>query len=83
MSRRQRFGLYGANSRTLLTWGGRILCHHDRAQMEWLHPGTRVVEVPSDIPADQCLPIQQCPEYGAIQFTRDGDIAGKEQFRAR
>lgn len=76
----QRFGLYGEKSRQLLTFGGQILTHHNRAQMEWLHPGTRVVEVPPDVPADQCLSIRFHPDYASIQWDAEGNLT-KEQFR--
>ncbi|HEY1439805.1 MAG TPA: hypothetical protein VGF65_02970 [Mycobacterium sp.] len=77
----RRFGIYGEKSRELLTYGGRIICHHSREQLEFLHPGVVVREVPPDVPADQCLPIQLHPDYASVQWTADGDIAGKEQFR--
>jgi hypothetical protein len=77
----KRFGLYGSNSRDFLTYGGRILVHHDRAQLEFLVKGVPVRELPPDIPDGQTLPIRFHPEMAAVQFTPAGDIAGKEQFR--
>lgn len=77
----QRFALYGANSRQMLTYGGLIITHHNRAQMEWLHPGTRVVEVPGDIPQAQCIPLAAHPDYASVHFDPiTGDLT-KEQFR--
>ncbi|NUU26113.1 MAG: hypothetical protein HOV68_32125 [Streptomycetaceae bacterium] len=77
----RRYGLYGPNSRDFLSYGGRLLVHHDRAQLEFLVPGTPVRELPPDIPADQTMPIRFHPELAAVQWTESGDIAGKEQFR--
>ncbi|MEV8439182.1 hypothetical protein AB0425_17545 [Actinosynnema sp. NPDC051121] len=77
----KRFGLYGPNSHDFLTYGGRVLVHHDRAQLEFLMRGVSVRELPPDIPADQTMPIRFHPELAAVQWTADGDIAGKEQFR--
>jgi len=82
-TRTRRFGLYGETSRSLLTFGGRILVHHDKAQMEYLHPGAKVVEVPPNIPGEQCMSIREHPQHCSVQWTADGDIAGREQFRAR
>lgn len=76
-----RFGLYGPNSHDFLTYGGQVLVHHNRAQLQFLVPGTPVRELPRDIPADQTLPIRFHPDLASVQWTADGDIAGKEQFR--
>lgn len=78
---RKRFGLYGPNSNDFLTHQGRILVHHDKAQLEFLVVGVPVRELPPDIPDDQTLPIRFHPEMAAVQFTDTGDVAGKEQFR--
>lgn len=79
----KRFGLYGQHSRDFLTYEGRILVHHDKAQMEFLVVGALVRELPADIPDDQTLPIRFHPDLAAVQFNDSGDIAGKEQFRCR
>lgn len=75
-----RFALYGEDTKQMLTLGGLIITHHNRAQMEWLHPGTRVVEVPSDIPESQCMPLAAHPDYATVHFDANGDFT-KEQFR--
>ena len=76
-----RYGLYGERSRQLLTYGGQVITHHNRAQMEWLHPGTRVVEVPADVPAAQCLPLIAHPDYASVRFDPITGDLDKEQFR--
>jgi hypothetical protein len=75
-----RFALYGTNSRQMLTYNGLIITHHNRAQLEWMHPGTRVVDVPGDIPESQCLPIRFHPDYAAVQWDANGDL-DRRQFR--
>lgn len=75
-----RFALYGTNSRQMLTYNGLIITHHNRAQMEFMHPGTRVVEVPSDIPESQCIPLALHPDYATVQFDGNGDL-DRNQFR--
>jgi hypothetical protein len=77
----KRFGLYGNNSRDFLTYEGRVLVHHDRAQLEFLVKGVPVRELPPDIPDDQTLPIRFHPQMCGVEWTDTGDIAGKEQFR--
>lgn len=71
---RRRYGLLSPQSKgQLLTLNGRIICHHSREQLEWLHPGARVVEVPSDIPAVQCMPLWEHPDYPGA-FDAHGDV---------
>lgn len=78
---RRRFGLVSAQYDGLLTLNGRVICHHSREQMEWLHPGARVVEVPSDIPSGQCMPLWDHPDYSGA-FDAHGDLI-REAFRER
>jgi hypothetical protein len=75
-----RFALYGAISRQMLTYNGLIITHHNRRQMEFMHPGTRVVDVPADIPESQCIPLAMHPDYATVQFDLDGDL-NRHQFR--
>jgi hypothetical protein len=76
---RKRYGLISAQYPDFLTHRGRIITHHDRAQMEWLHPGAKVVELPPHIPAAACEPILHHPDYlGA--FDANGDVV-KGAFR--
>lgn len=63
-----RYGLYGAASRDFFTYGGRVLTHDNRAELEFLIPGTPVREVPPSIPPDQCLPIRHHPDMAAMQW---------------
>lgn len=79
---RRRYGLTSPQSRgALLTLNGRIICHHSKEQMEWLHPGATVVEVPPDIPAGQCMPLLEDPEYFGA-FDANGDLI-RGAFRER
>lgn len=67
----RRYALYGRCSRDFLTFGGRVLVHDDRAEMEFLFPGCPVRELPADIPADQTLPIEHHPDLAATTFPLD------------
>lgn len=63
-----RYGLVGERSRDFLTYGGLVLVHGNRHEMEWLFPGARVAEVPLSIPPGMCLPIEHHPDLQAVQF---------------
>lgn len=65
------WGLWGRTSRDFLTYGGRVLVHDSRAELEWLFPGAPVREVPSSIPADQCLPVEHHPDLASTAFPLD------------
>lgn len=70
----RRYGLTSAQARgQLLTLNGLIISHHSREQMEWLHPGARVVEIPPDIPGSQCMPLLHHPDYVGA-FDAHGDV---------
>lgn len=63
-----RYGLVGARTRDFLTYSGRVLVHDNRAELEFLVPGTPVREVPPSFPPDQCLPIRHHPDLAAVQW---------------
>lgn len=69
-----RYGLCGEVSRDLLSHDGRVLVHDNRAEMEFLFIGARVVELPRDIPEDQTLPIKFHPELAHIRWPLDRRI---------
>lgn len=62
------YGIYGPRSRELLTFGGRVLVHDDRAEMEFLFPGSCIREVPPSIPADQRFPVRLHPQLAHVEF---------------
>lgn len=64
----KRYAVAGRASGELLSLGGRILVHPDRAELEWLLAGQRVVEVPPHIPAEQTMPWSQHPNMSAVRF---------------
>jgi hypothetical protein len=76
----ERYALYGEASRQMLTFQGLVITHHNRRQLEWMHPGARVVEVPQDIPESQCMPIRLHPDYASVQWDTNGDL-DRHQFR--
>lgn len=73
-----RFGLYGTNSRDWLTYGGRILWHDHRAEMEFMVPlgSATIREIPRDIPDELMMPLLDHPSFEGV--TRP---ITREQFR--
>lgn len=72
----KRYGVVGRTSRELLSLGGLILVHPDRAELEWLLVDQRVVEVPAHIPEEQTVPWSRHPAMAAVRFP-----LRKEDFR--
>lgn len=63
------YALQGLVSRELLTYGGKVLTHHDRGELEFLFiDGVRVVPLPPSIPEEQCLPIALHPDLGGLTW---------------
>lgn len=64
-----RYALQGAISRDLLSYGGRVLVHDNKAELEFLFTGdVRTIECPRDIPPEQTLPIRLHPQLTAVQW---------------
>lgn len=66
----RRFVMIGSVSGEALSYGGLILTHTDRAEMEWLFTGIRgdVVEIGSQIPEYDTMPISQHPDLSQIRW---------------
>jgi hypothetical protein len=63
-----RYGLKGNHSGDLLTYGGRVLVHGDKNELQFLFPGTQVVRVSDGLPEELILPIAAHPELAAVRF---------------
>jgi hypothetical protein len=63
-----RWALQGETSRDLLTWNGLVLVHDNRAELEFLIAGARVIECPRSIPPEQTLALQFHPQFSHHQF---------------
>lgn len=63
-----RYALQGVTSRDLLTYGGRVLVHDSRPEMEFLFAGARIVDCPRDIPPEQTLSIRHHPDLAAVTW---------------
>lgn len=68
-----QYALKGAVSGELLTYGGRILVHGDRGELEYLFPGEKVVPYSGGIPT---LPLRDHPDMASVRWP-----LRKEDFR--
>lgn len=65
----RRYALQGTRSRDLLTYGGRVIVHSNRAELEFLTAGdVRVIECPRSIPPEQCLELRFHPDFAHHRF---------------
>jgi hypothetical protein len=64
----KRYAVAGAASGELLSYGGLVLVHGDRAELEFLLADQRVVEVPAHVPDGQTMPWARHPQMDAIRF---------------
>ncbi|WP_297699641.1 hypothetical protein [Mycobacterium sp.] len=71
-----RYALVGAVSGELLSHGGRVLSHDSQAELEFLFPGARVVELPRHIEPGQTLPVAQHPGMASVRWP-----LRKDEFR--
>lgn len=62
-----KFALVGEVSGKHITWGGRVVTHTNRAELEFLIPkGAKVV--PIDVPPEEEIPIQFVPGFETVRF---------------
>lgn len=65
---RKRFALYGEASQSALTYDGKVLVHSDRAEMELLFPGVRVIELGSMIPEQDTMWVGDHPSLEQVRW---------------
>lgn len=46
--RRQLFAMYAPNAQTLFTCEGRVIVHNNEAELRYMCPGVRIVELTGD-----------------------------------
>lgn len=69
------YALVGAVTGEFLTYQGAVLCHGDKAELQWLVPNARVVELPSIIGLPKMW-LKDHPDMAAVRWPLT-----KEQFR--
>lgn len=69
------YALWGEQSRSWITRGGRVIAHHDRGEMEWLFPGATVRPLRGVAEGD-LLMARDMPEFAGVTWP-----LRKDQFR--
>lgn len=64
----RRYAMVGEVSGQPLTYDGRVLTHTDRAELEFLFQGVRVVEIGSQFSAQDCMSVTQHPEMSQLRW---------------
>jgi len=64
----RRYAMVGPVSGEPLSYGGLILTHDDRAELEFLFAGVRVVELGGQIPEYDCMSIKDHPDLVSTQW---------------
>lgn len=64
----RRFAMEGPNSRQLLSYQGKVLVHGDRAELEFLFPGVKVVEPGRALAEYDTLPVKDHPELSHLRW---------------
>lgn len=63
-----RFAMVGPKSGELLTYGGRVLVHNDRAEMEFLMPRVRVVRITDGELGQPVMLLSEHPALDRVRF---------------
>lgn len=64
----RRYAMAGGVSGQPATYGGLVLTHTDRAEMEFLFAGVRVVEIGDQFPEQDCMSITQHPDLAQVSW---------------
>jgi len=64
----RRYALVGETSGSALTHGGRVIVHNDRAELEFLFAGAKVVELGDMVPERDTFPLARHPDMSAVSF---------------
>lgn len=67
MSKR-RYAMIGNVSGEPISYGGLILVHNSRPELEFLFPGAKVVELGPMVPEHDTMSIKQHPDLRAIRW---------------
>lgn len=76
MSAQRYYGIWGENSRAFLTSGGRVIIHHNRAEMQFLFPHNTIKEIWVSPDPDKTIGLRFVPGLEHIRWP-----LRKEDFR--
>ena len=63
-----RYALVGPRSGELLTYGGAVIYHEDKAEMQWLFPHSRVVRITDGDLGGPMMKLRDHPDMTSVQF---------------
>jgi len=63
-----RWAIEGPLTRDLLTYGGKVIVHNSRPELEWLLDGARVVPCPKAIPPEQTIKLRHHPQFDGCSW---------------
>jgi hypothetical protein len=73
------YALVGEVSGELLTYGGLVLVHPEKRELEYLFPALRVVELPKFYLSDgMTMPLKDHPDMDSVVFPLDQNM---DQFK--
>ncbi len=61
------YALVGATSGELLSYRGDVLVHHDRAELEFLVPDVRTVEITSEL-GRRFMSVRDHPSFASVRW---------------
>lgn len=65
------FALVGPVSKELLSFNGQVLVHDNKAELEWLIPGVKVIQLPKADIGRPTMPIKDHPDMAAVRWPLD------------
>lgn len=73
-----KFCLVGAVTGEVLTWRGHAIVHENKAELEYLFPGNRVVPLPKYWDELFTVPLKDHPDMDTVRFPLEKHM---DQFR--
>lgn len=63
-----RYAILGVRSGDLLTYGGAVIYHEDKGEMQWLFPNSRIVRISDGDLGVPMLPLHKHPDMVSTRF---------------
>lgn len=81
--------MQGLISKELITFNGKVIVHNNRAEMEFLFVGVRVIECPKEFESNQLIKVRNHPDFSSYLWPlsrnrfNDGPSQSYDNHRAR